>query len=167
MPTNVKGDNMKTLHTVKQQKEFLAANHALATIEHKWSCRGYGNSKIFSGSGDQLAKRTGCGYDRFGAALGDAIQAIFSAEVYKLAKRTRNTKADRKNYQPSTKFYGLFYDAVKDKAWLDGACGSEQMIRILNAIGYDLQYVAKCEQSNTGSTFYTLQPVPRYKLEWL
>jgi len=159
---------MKTLHTKAQQQEFLQTNWELRTIEHKWSTRSYGSSRIFNDAGEQIAKRTGCGYARFGAAIGDFIQGTFYAEVYKLAKATRNKKSDRKNYQPSSKFYGLFYDAVNDKAWLDGGCGESCMFKVLNAIGYDLQQVASCGgKGSAGSVFFQLVQVPRYKLEWL
>lgn len=158
---------MRTLHSKKQQAEFLANNWQFRTLEHKWSSRGYGNSKIFADNGDLLGKRSGCGYDRFGATVGDVISNLFPAEVYKLAKATRNKKAERKSYQGSEKFYGLFYDGVKDKAWLDGGCGSECMLKVLNAIGYHLQQVAKSDRSNSGSVFYQLVPVPRHRLEWI
>ncbi len=103
----------QTLLTIAQQKEWCANN--VTTLEHKWSTRGYGSSRIFQGI-TCIGKATGCGYDRYGAALGDAITNLFGAEIHKLAKR--ECKGRRRNYKKSEKFYGLFYDATKDHAWL-------------------------------------------------
>lgn len=150
---------MRTLHTKKQQAQFLSDNFRLTTIEHKWSTRGYGSSKILDKRGNVLGKATGCGYDRFGAAIAEFIMAVFPEEVYKLAKKHCND--NRKDYQPSRKFYGLIFDAEKDRAWLDGACGYDCMFKVLNAIGYHLRQVAETGGSTSGSEFFELQPVPR------
>lgn len=160
---------MKTLHTIKQQENFLSDNWEISAIEHRWSVSGYGSSRLIDKNGELLAKRSGCGYDRFGAVIGDLIMDLFPHEVYKLAKKYRNAKtAPRKNYQPSDKFYGLFFDAEKDRAWLDGACGYDCMIKVLNAIGYHLDHVTDLSgKASTGSTIYQLIPVPRHRLKWL
>lgn len=148
---------MRTILTITEQKQFLHSNWQLATITHKWSSRGYGNSKIIDKRGDQLAKATGCGYDRFGAAIGEAIQYLFHLELNKLGKREcRGTSHTRK---ASKKYYGLFYNAATQTAYLDGACGSSCMMKILNKIGFELTQVAETERSNTGEVFYTLEPI--------
>ena len=99
---------MRTILTIKEQNEFLSLNYQLKSIEHKWSCRGYGNSKLIDQHGHTLNKRSGCGYDRFGAVVGDFIADNFKKELHKLAKR--ECKGERLSCRKtSSKFYGLFY----------------------------------------------------------
>ena len=155
----------QTLLTMKQQKEWLNNNWRNSTLCHKWSSRGYGNSKILNNFNEVIGKASGCGYDRFGAALGNAISELFPAEVLKLARR--ECKGHRRNYKGSKNFYGLFYDAEKGRAWLDGACGDYCMRRILNKIGFSLEYVGESERSNNGEVFYKLRSVSKNEREYL
>ena len=157
---------MRTILTKQQQIDWLESNCSKHTIEHKWSNRRYGSSRIFDGGSNLLGKASGYGYDRYGAALGDAIAELFPAELYRLAKR--HCVGQRRTYkQPRNKYlYGLFFDSVKGRAWVDGGCGSQQIEHILNAIGFGLDYVGE-HGSATGSAFYTLRPVSKHEREWL
>ena len=157
---------MKTIKTIAEQKEWID-NHA-TTLTHKWSTNGMGNSKILNGhSSEVIGKADGCGYDRYGAALGEAIITLFPEELHKLAKR--HCKGKRRNYkQPKNqRLYGLFYNSITGKVWVDGGCGSNQMVNILNAIGFGLDYVGECDKGRTGETFYTLRPASRQEKRWL
>lgn len=155
---------MRTILTIKEQHEFLNTNWNYKTLTHKWSCRGYGNSKVIA-NGEVIAKAGGCGYDRFGAAIGEAIAHIFGKELNKLARR--ECKGKRRDRKGSEKFYGLFYDSVKKRAWVDGGCGSECMKKILNKIGFSLEYVGESEQAQSGEAFYSLVPVTKHNRRFL
>jgi len=156
---------MRTILTIKEQNEFLSKNYHLTSISHKWSTRGMGNSKILDRNKDVIAKAGGCGYDRYGAALGNAITAMFPNEVLKLAKR--ECKGRSQTRKGSEKFYGLFYDKKNNRAYLDGGCGSSCMEAILNKIGFTLQYVNEHQQSRGGETFYVLTPITKQQRKWL
>lgn len=149
----------RTLLTIKQQNDFLQNNWRLRTLVHKWSVRGYGNSKILNDSKEVISKAGGCGYDRYGKVLGDAVMAIFPEEVHKLAKR--ECKGRRRDRKGSEKFYGLFFNSLTDQAWIDGACGSSCVEKILNKIGFSLLYVGDCDCGQSGQTFYQLVPVTK------
>lgn len=155
---------MKTLLTIAQQNEYLETNWRNRTLKHKWSCRGYGNSKILNNADELLGKAGGCGYDRYGTALGNAMVELFPTEILKLAKR--ECKGRRRNYKKSESFYGLFYDSTKGRAWVDGGCGSNCMIRILNKIGFSLQKVGSEEHSNNGVDFFTLEPLSQHERKY-
>lgn len=155
----------RTLLTIEQQHEWLTLNHTRRTLEHKWSIRGMGNSKILDSNGVVLGKANGCGYDRYGAALGRAITELFPEEVLKLAKR--ECKGRRRTRKQSEEFYGLFYNSVEGIAWLDGACGSRCMERVLNKIGFTLVYVAETNGSQNGSAFYRFEPLTKNQRRYL
>lgn len=156
---------MRTIMTKTQQADWIENNSC--TLKHKWSTRGYGNSRILNGLDEQIGKAGGCGYDRYGAALGEAITTLFGPQLYQLAKR--HCVGSRRSYkQPkNSRLYGLFYDAVKNCAWVDGGCGSRQMENILNAIGFGLDYMGEDSGSCTGVQFYQIRPVSKRELQWL
>lgn len=155
---------MKTILT-KQQQHAHRANGM--TLVHKWSTNGYGNSRITESDGTVIAKASGCGYDRYGAALGNAIAELFPAELHQLAKRHCKGRRRTRKQPINQCLYGLFYDAVEGRAWVDGGCGSRQMEHILNAIGFGLDYVGDSARGRTGETFYTMRPVSKREKEWL
>ena len=156
---------MKTLLTIKQQKEFLADNWKLENISHAWSARGYGSSRIKNANGETLCKATGCGYDRFGTVIGDFIEFTFPDELKRLAKRFCKTKyaGGRKS---SKEFYGMFLR--KDKTVeLDGACGERAMTDILACIGFELVRVGKHETTYSGNVYYSLVPVSKHNRKYI
>tara|TARA_R110000822_G_scaffold84959_7_gene199259 strand:+ start:1227 stop:1688 length:462 start_codon:yes stop_codon:yes gene_type:complete len=153
---------MKTLLNKVQQNEFIGYRK---TITHKWSCRGMGNSKILS-NGNVIGKAGGCGYDRFGAALGNAITELFNKELHQLAKRL--CKGRRRNYKQAPAFYGMFYNSITGKAWLDGGCGSSCMVKILNRLGFSLEFVGETNpQGQSGEVFYNLIPITKHDYKYL
>ena len=147
---------MKTILTKKQQAEWCARN--ITALEHRWSTRGYGSSRIMQRDAC-IGKATGCGYDRYGTALGNAIMALFPDELATLAKRHCKT-AYADGTKKSEKFYGLF---LGKQAYLDGGCGHRCMESVLNAIGFGLDYVGE----RAGSVFYNLRPVDKRERERL
>lgn len=152
---------MQTILTIKEQNEFIKTNYSKVNIEHKWSCRGYGNSKILDTCDNILTKASGCGYDRFGTVIGDLIQLLFPVELLKLAKR--ECKGKRNSTRKTSKvFYGLFYDSKNNRAYTDGGCGIECMKRILNKIGFELNYINETKGSVTGSQFYQINVISKH-----
>lgn len=157
---------MKTILTIKQQKAWLENNAHNAVLTHNWSSRGYGNSKFSNAWNDVLGKRGGCGYDRRGAVLADVMLNLFGNELVKLAKKTVKTKQGKSN-RKSTAFYGLW---LNDKGGiiLDGACGFDCMITILNAVGFSLVYKTESNgNSVTGWQVFTVEPITKQQREWL
>lgn len=155
----------RTILTIAEQNQFLSDNWQAKNISHKWSSRGMGNSKILDAQGNVIGKAGGCGYDRYGAALGEAIITLFPKELFKLAKR--ECKGKRRNYKQAKKFYGMFYSSITGMAWLDGGCGSNCMEKILNKIGFSIERVGEHEGSNNGEVFYTLKPVTKHDKQFL
>lgn len=139
----------------ESRQKFLIEKWYYSKISHKWSSRGMGSSRILDAKGDLITRAGGCGYDRYGAALGNAITEIFPEEVLKLAKQ--KCKGRNRRRKCSDDFYGLFYNAIENTAYLDGGCGSSCMERILNKIGFKLTLAGNVNQSNSGQSFYVLE----------
>jgi len=158
---------MKTLLTIKQQESFLSVNREFKTINHKWSSRGYGNSKIIDDMGCVISKANGCGYDRFGTVIGSMIEVLFPKEINKLAKRFCKKGPRNSTRKCSSEFYGLFYNAKEKTAYLDGGCGYSCMYKVLNAIGFELSQIAESERSNNGEVFYSLSPVSTHNKKYI
>ena len=156
---------MKTLLTIAQQKSFIADNWKIETITHKWSTRGYGNSKIIDQRGNVLAKATGCGYDRFGTVIGEFINVTFQNELQRLAKRFCK-KPYAGGLRSSEEFYGMFLR--KDgSVRLDGACGYNCMCKILNCIGFEIVKVGEFKKTYNGEDLYNLRPVSDHNKKYI
>lgn len=155
---------MKTVLNKKQQNEYILKNNT--SFKHKWSSRGYGNSKIIVGYNDNvLVKASGCGYDRFGAVLGKLIEHLFQEELNKIAKI--HCKGLSKTRKKSEKFYGLFYNFTEKRAYVDGACGSGCMEKILNKIGFSWKFNGRDSKSSSGVEFYELTPITKHQYKYL
>jgi hypothetical protein len=155
----------RTILNIESQNAFLNANRQLLVIEHKWSCRGYGNSKLIDKRGNLLAQAGGCGYDRLGTVIGDMIEALLPGELLTLAKK--ECKTGTKTRATSKEYYGLFYNKAERRAYVDGGCGKDCMQRILNRIGFELNYLSEKSGSVSGSEFYELRAISKHTRKYL
>ena len=127
-----------------------ARENTVAIIEFKWTISkgrdtyGYNICSMYH-NGIKVSSCKGGGYDMQGTALSDWMQEKFRAELQKLDAR---------------EFYGLsFWNTKRNKTqfrwskdcttWLDGACGFSSMQKILDKLGYSLQYVPKRGENST------------------
>ena len=154
---------MNTLLNTERQALYLANNNDYS-FTHKWSRRGMGNSKLIMGShglGEPVAKASDCSYDRFGTVLSEFTEHLFMPELKKLARRFAKTKQTGQR-KASAEFYGLF--VRKDgTVYLDGACGSTCIEKVLNAIGFELRSIASTGyKEQTGTEFYNLKPISKH-----
>jgi len=158
---------MNTLLTTKQQESFLNTNFQLKTLTHKWSARGYGNSKMLDNNGQVLSKASGCGYDRYGTVIGSMIMYLFPLELNRLAKRFCKQGARNSVRKGSESFYGMLYNAKTKSAYLNGACGDSCMYKVLNAIGFEMIMICENGRSNSGEVFYSLSPLSAHNKKYV
>lgn len=120
--------------------------------------------------GDRLGACSGGGYDLKGTAFAQAVCAIFQPALMTLAARAhghyrrvpgkfyevegaRGKTQKRPSYEPvkvrtpeRRRFYGMTtYQNEKGKperVSIDGACGFESVTRILEALGFSVEYVS-------------------------
>ncbi len=148
---------MRPITTKQERAEWLAHNQNRACLRHRWSTRGYGSSIIYDRAGNRIARATGCGYDRRGAAFGEAALALFPAEITRLAKlRARG----RGRFKQCPSIPGLTYDRERNRALFDGACGFSCVERLLEAVGFRLVHVGDTGNAGqSGDEFYRLESI--------
>tara|TARA_Y100001938_G_C8020744_1_gene395178 strand:+ start:560 stop:973 length:414 start_codon:yes stop_codon:yes gene_type:complete len=132
----------------EQRKQFLKDNWRITTLNFKWSKSGV--CRIY----DRRTEKTpfhagGYGYDKSGTCLGNLIEHYFNNEIKKLNSddfyglRHWNTKT-RKSQKRSSKH---------TRTSLSGASGFNSMQRILEKIGFKLDFVLE----SNNQLVYTLK----------
>lgn len=97
--------------------------------------------------GKKVAKTGGGGYDMKGATLGEWITDNFQDELKKLtAHYGSNDKTDWQSSFYGLKFYGKDHERHNkyqdgDSVSFDGACGFSECRKVLEALGYSLEYI--------------------------
>ena len=135
------------METKQQRTDFLRENCKLETLTFKWTTSrardsyGYNICTLRNKRGNKLNSNCGGGYDMQGAALGDFINDHFGDELKKLSS------ADfygLNHYNPKAKTHKRrFLKRATDKTqtYVDGGCGFDSMRRILEKIGFELNWV--------------------------
>lgn len=108
--------------TIRSGGEFRVH---LVTAKSGLCCK----ARIWHVDGFQVGRANGGGYDKQGAALGDAVNLFFAEELNKLESYNSNTKDG---------LYGLV-DMAHMGNKVDGACGIESVERILTALGFKVR----------------------------
>ena len=131
-----------------QRKEFLNENWRFKTLNFKWSRSGI--CHLYNKRSEKTGfSAGGGGYDMKGSVFGSFINEYFQNEIKRLKTSDFyglthwNTKT-KKRQNTSSKF---------TKTYVDGACGFSTMERILNKIGFKLNFVL---ESNS-QIVYTLE----------
>lgn len=149
------------IKTKQQRKEFLNENWKLSMLKFKWTIsrakdtKGWRICTLRDRQGNKIASTCGGGYDMKGKVFGEMINKYFPNELKKLV-------ANSGSLDTPGGFYGLSHYNKKAKTnkkrWLkranknttsyvDGACGFESMTRILEKIGYKIQFLGETEDS--------------------
>jgi hypothetical protein len=144
---------MKTATYAKEITNMAKLNQKLRdiacmreTIDHTGEIRihlSYGRtgmvkSRMWHPDGFVMGSAGGGGYDKRGAALGEAIQLLFPTELKALVDDLEpNERLEVVRYPggPQTTVRGL--QVHHGKAYLDGACGYECMLDVLRALGFN------------------------------
>jgi len=150
--------------TTKQQRaEFLRENWRLETLtfnwttSRAWNSRGWNICTLKGFKGDKIASTCGGGYDMKGTVLGEMINKYFTHELKKLV-------ANSGSMDTPSGFYGLSHYNPNAKTskrrflkratsytrtYVDGGCGFDSMRRILEKIGYKIEFVKETKNSST------------------
>jgi len=133
---------MRKILSRSEAQKFLDQNWKLETLFFKWTTSkgvntfGYHICTLKDKRGNKINSNCGGGYDMKGTALGDFINEYFYDQIRKL---------------DASKFYGLThygknYKRLKHasklgKSYVDGGCGFSSMSRILEKIGFSLEFI--------------------------
>jgi len=131
---------MKYLLNKQTRQEFLSDNWKLETLIFRWGKSGMRPVRIYDKRNDKTQFGAGgYGYDKKGTAFARLIAHYFGNELKRL---------------DSSKFYGLNHYNGKARKYqrraskhtstsIDGACGFSSMERILNKIGFGLEFITE------------------------
>lgn len=89
-------------------------------------------ARIWHPDGYVVGSASGGGYDKEGTALGQAITLFFGEELRNVPLPERDA-----NGRTTRGFYGLSESKSDGRRWIDGACGLQSVIRILEALGFE------------------------------
>lgn len=118
--------------SVKRQGEFRLhvqySRSGLTVKAHMWHHDGF-----------IVGSASGGGYDKTGAAVGEAISRVLGPDLLALKfDKEGNATARLPRYTggkvETCKLYGV--RKVEGKVYVDGACGIREMERLLNALGF-------------------------------
>jgi len=89
-------------------------------------------------------RTTGGGYDMQGTVLGDWVQDVLQDDLMRIKERAQSVYTD-KRFQVietnHTHLYGMTFYTNDNKVVLDGGCGENCIIRIIEACGYNIQFL--------------------------
>lgn len=94
---------------------------------------GHVSARLWHHDGPKLGSAGGGGYDKKGAAFGEAIAKLFDKELFNLPLPQRNANGGFSREQ----LYGL--GEHDGKRYLDGACGFEAMLKVVRALGWEVE----------------------------
>ena len=145
---------MRTLLTKQQRADFVRENWKLQTFTFKWTISrardtyGYNICTLRDKRGNKLNSNCGGGYDMQGTALGDFINDHFSDEIKKLSS---DDFYGLSHYNPNAKTSKrrfLKRATSNTRTYVDGGCGFDSMRRILEKIGFQLNWVKKAKNES-------------------
>ena len=157
---------MKTLLTKQQRADFVRENWRFQTLTFNWTTSrardsyGYNICTLRDFKRDKIASTCGGGYDMKGTVLGEMINKYFTHELKKLVANSGSMDTPSgyyglSHYNPKAKTHKrrfLKRATSNTKTYVDGGCGFDSMRRILEKIGFKMQFVKETKNSKT----YTL-----------
>lgn len=102
-------------------------------VHLKYSRGGTVTCRMWHPDGFVMGRAGGGGYDKKGAAFGEALMKLFLEELQALPLPTRHEMG-----RVISGLYGMA-ETKDGKRYLDGACGFDCMIKIVNALGYSVE----------------------------
>ena len=156
---------MRKLLTKKQREAWLDENWRYGVLTFRYSDGVNGNIvKVVDKRGDIIkgVRCTGGGYDMTGTCLGQFIEQNFPNEIRRLDPREFY---GIKHYNMGSVRGGRFYrpreryqvrQSKNTRTIIDGACGMESMRKILEQIGFKLEYVHET-RGRVDTTTYILK----------
>lgn len=142
----------------------MATFNQIHRLELSWSTSkardsyGYNIARLDDSISGKRYKTCGGGYDMVGTVLGEWFQDQYQSEllvlVAKNADKLETYSTTCPDWQKIQGLYGLTYR--QGKAILDGGCGVESMLRIIEACGFEVE--RSYNKKGHITTFYVSKP---------
>lgn len=126
----------------------MATFNQIHRLEISWTTSkgrdtyGYNICRLDDSVSGKRYKTCGGGYDMIGTVLGDWFQDQYQHELYTLALNNKNKmetySTSCPDWQKIPGLYGMTFQEGKG-VLLDGACGVESMIHIIEACGFEIE----------------------------
>ena len=144
---------VKTLLSKKEQEKYLDLNWENSVLYFKWGRSGSHKCTLYNKREEKLGSAGGGGYDKKGVAFAQFIMTYFTKELKKLNSKefyglTHYNPKTHKNQLKSSK---------NTNTRLDGACGFNCMVKVLNKIGFQLEFI----KEGKWEIIYKLNPLPK------
>lgn len=112
---------------------------------------GYNICRLDSYISGKRYRCSGGGYDMVGTVLGNFFEAEHQDKLIQLVAGLTLTEAGYSvpGYKKSVDFYGLTVNP-SGRVTLDGGCGESCIIRIIEACGFNVQYMRNRKGQRTG-----------------
>ena len=146
-PRHLQTLKILTMKNKKLRTQFLNDNWKLETLNFTWTKAGV--CHLTNKRDEKIASAGGYGYDKKGTCFGQFLNIYFGEELKKLTANSGSGDTPTgfyglTHYNPTAKSHKRRYlkRAPKDtKTYVDGACGFSSMQRILNKIGFKLNFI--------------------------
>ena len=102
---------------------------------------GYNIARLDDSISGKRYKTCGGGYDMIGTVLADWFQDQHQSSLINLFEKNKDKANDYAStgWKVLPEFYGMHYRPNDNKVALDGACGVESILRIIEACGFEVQ----------------------------
>jgi len=150
---------MKTILNKSKQESFLNENFRFQTLHFKWSKSGSHRCTLLDRYNNKLGSAGGGGYDKKGTAFGQWIAEHLQEPLKRL---NANHYVGLIHYNNKTK--KRQQRASKHTiTQVDGGCGFDSMVLIMNRIGFHLEFV----KEDRWNCYYLLTPIPKRRKQLL
>lgn len=127
----------------------MATFNQIHRLEISWSISkgrdtyGYNICRLDDSVSGKRYKTCGGGYDMIGTVLGEWFEEQYQPELLALVeKNTDKLEAYSigiQDWQKVQGLYGMTYSTTSGRVMMDGGCGVESMIRIIEACGFEIE----------------------------
>lgn len=151
---------------ITKQKENKMKSYHLE-FNHYDNYRGGGCTVRVNGTANRSCNAGGCGYDRQGAAFGNFVTLYFESELLEKFRPELDSLPEPTKEKPYSSvgrddLSGLriakewHKGKVSERVSVDGACGFDEVRRLLNHLGYRVSYLSGSKLSS----HYFIAPLP-------
>ena len=127
----------------------MATFNKIHRLEISWTTSkgrdtyGYSICRLDDNVSGKRYRTCGGGYDMIGTVLGEWFEDQYQSELLELVEKNKDQleaySTSITDWKKVQGLYGMTYSAADGRVMLDGGCGVESMIRIIEACGLEVE----------------------------